>query len=420
MRIQFKHKMLFIGVWVSFLVSCSLKSNIDGQSGDILVKIPVQEKGEYRIDTVQLKSISSLSELSGNFAKFYFAPRLRNGEISGISPKTRFYKGKSGVFIPGDEISLTLASLYYNLQNLASLDLILGFNVNNGARKVAVNLQFKRKDNVDQNNSYYDGDLDAILFVPFREDSLPLTVNPGVLAHEHFHSLFHKLVFAPLVKSGHLSKGMRASAHDGETFRQGLNLSAPITENLFLLKAEQKDLFNYLFFKSLNEGIADFWGWIYSQDLNFLSKSLRFSGVESRSLGANQYESSEPLYNDRDFLNLWEQLKSLMESGETLRVQSILVNHAYIWGTRWARFLKNYTYLYMEENSVSLVKAQHEVAKLIVNSLMATRNKIQSKNIDIINPEDILAEMKLKNAKTSERECALFEEALGGNTLCGK
>ena len=90
-------------------------------------------------------------------------------------------------------------------------------------------------------------------------------MNAGVIAHEFFHSIFFKKVLGKL----------RAINSDSDR----LTTAGP-------------ELFNLTYVRGLNEGLADFWGWLYTKDQNFMRFSFAGSN-EGRSLDLKPDEIGE-------------------------------------------------------------------------------------------------------------------------------
>ncbi len=165
------------------------QSNKVGEEGTIRVLAPINaEGGAYSLDFIELKGIQDLDTLSGKFVHFFMSPRISSDRLQGPAPKTRFIRNSDGDYIPANEMTQQLVTVYAHMQRLAALDEELGAQgVNKWPRDIGVAVRVRG--GLD-NNAFYDGKTDAMFFVPYTNKELPIAVNGGILAHEHFHSLF--------------------------------------------------------------------------------------------------------------------------------------------------------------------------------------------------------------------------------------
>jgi hypothetical protein len=189
---------------------------------------------------------------------------------------------------------------------------------------VSVDLNVPNSD-LKKNNALYVGQYDALLIVPYTNTGLPISINAGVLAHEHFHAVFQRLLINPLLKE--LAKQNTTSAlyvsqevaehFDGDdrirlprTMFDVENVKLKIKKKTAKAKNDSKEpppplvdksvhseikpvpddrgamvseaTFNEFIVAGMNEGFADFWGWIYSVDDDFVGRSLSFASERRR------------------------------------------------------------------------------------------------------------------------------------------
>ena len=179
-------------------VGCK-KSSISSEGGPVLVQIPNSNNGNYEMQVVELTTIRDLTHLDGDAARFYVEPSFFNNEVTGENPNLRLMKTKDDVYVALDSLSLQLLALYYQFEKLMVLDQALGVKTTNvWPQKVAVNARIISNEEFKENNAAYSSAFNVFLFVPYTNPDLPLMVNVGVVGHEHFHSLFDKMVIAPL------------------------------------------------------------------------------------------------------------------------------------------------------------------------------------------------------------------------------
>ena len=103
-------------------------------------------------------------------------------------------------------------------------------------------------------NAFYNSAVDTLFFVPYKDTALPIPLNPGVIAHEHFHSYFSYQVLNPLVSEKVIP---RLGSSGNYKTQKGT-----------------EDLYSLFVLKAINESLADVWGWIYSNDPDFVALSL--------------------------------------------------------------------------------------------------------------------------------------------------
>lgn len=348
----------FFTVSAFLFVSCSQKSDVSQAKDEVLVKIGVQNSAnEYSLQVVQLKGIEKLQEVSGAFARFFYSPGSSGTHLTGTSPRAQFVRTKN-FFVPSDVISMQMAAIYYHLQNLAALDVAIGADgVNRWPRSVGLETQIQdESEGLQKNNAFYNGQTDSMMFVPYTNSQLPIAVNAGIIAHEHFHSLFFKKVLRPAFAARKISISV-ASIHAeekkrSETIRTGQ--PAALTEE------EKAQLFNETFLRGANEGLADFWGWVYTDDPEFMRWSLpEFQAERTLNLDENRigsYETKE---------KITRRIEEAVQFSENPQGQ--LVNYSYQIGTPFARFLKHLTALQAVAKNIELVDSKKLMAQVVFN-----------------------------------------------------
>ncbi len=324
-------KLIFI---VLISASCTKKSQLSEVNGDIQVKIPIASQNgnssQYRLEVVTLKGISSLKEVTGFFVKFFFSPGLNQNELTGDSPQARFIRTSQNIFIPSDSLSQQMATLYYHIQNLSEFSQRIGAGeVNQAPMKIGIETNVSDSDGLTKNNAFYDGHSDAMLFVPFTSSELPIAVNSGIIAHEYFHSLFYKIVM------------------------KNLDLKASTESDSKLQK-----LYNETYLRGINEGLADFWGWAYTNDDDFIRWSL------------SKYSKNRKLVLSEQAIGQFEGTNSILKQAEFAMQQGpepshYLSEYIYKIGTPNAIFLKQLTTLMIQEGA-SVANAKLQMAKAVL------------------------------------------------------
>lgn len=256
------------------LIACNREPATNNVSGDVKVRIPFPvEGGGYALQVIALSGIKSMYEFSGDFANFYIYPSTDGSKIRGFRPKAHFIKS-GDVYVPAaDDQGLTqqMAVIYAHMQRLTRLDQELGVGeLDPGPIDIGLLVRFPAADHsgVEVNNAFYNSDTDAILILPYTARELPIAVNGGILAHEHFHSLYYKLVGKVVQESMQAHGQKLKNAVEGTPAAQSSSTETSVRTRTL---AQKTNLFFYL---GLNEGLADFWASVYTGDPDFIVSSV--------------------------------------------------------------------------------------------------------------------------------------------------
>jgi hypothetical protein len=382
-----------IAMILGLAVGCSFVATEHRSEGGHRVLIPWSRDGQYKFEAIPLPSLLSVSNLVGKASMYLLSPSVIDQKLAGFQPRVRTFRDNDGVYVPTDELSLHLLTLYAHIEKLQDLDAAVGLGqLLPKPRIVGVEVRIPQKHRGQvENNALYSPQLDALLFVPYKGDDLPLTVNAGVIAHEHFHSLFNYLVLKPArakiraVKAAQVHAGeekeLRAVFEDipvdakvengsvgrllpdeatkapgvvGETENDPANIGQ---ESVALADWE---IYHINLLRAMNEGLADVWGWIYSGDNIFVRRSI--PGVQkSRDL---ERSGPQKLYSMETFRQMT--LAASIAGDESVR--------AYELGTIYARALKNVFEPQLQKSG----RTRLDVAKLVVKVLPKLKDKIET------------------------------------------
>lgn len=396
------------------LTACSEKPETARVSGSARVRVPwLTEKG-YALQDVELRGLDHLDEVSGTYARFYYGPKLTDGGLDGPLAKARFVRGSDGVFRPSDVFSQDLAVMYAHIQGLADLDAEVGSDsVLSYPRYVAVATRLRDEGKLFTDNSFYDADRDAILMVPYTSGRLPLAQNAGVLAHEYFHGLFHRLVMSSLIEKGRVPKRLRASAHgEGLLIAQfdGAKSESPDDKEIPL--SDRQALYNSLLQKSLNEGLADVWAWVYSGDPDFLGLSLP-QEKDARTLRSAALRTKDFKVGSRAELLSEVKSRSGVRGGGRRPVDEAGLNRAaYRFGTGVSRMVKH-----LAELGGSTREARLKLARRLVKALPMWREKAELSGEGWLEFRHFF-EMAAKAEPLPSEECKEWVEAIGPGVSC--
>jgi hypothetical protein len=294
---SFLKKTIILG---SFLlsVSCSdiFNSDTDGQ---YTVRIPVNgSDGKYSLRDVKLKSVTDIKTLANTTVTIKARGQMksmvdREGRhllsLSdyGDTPRPHFLKSQ-GVLIPADYHTLVLATVVYQFEHLKSFFDELGAN---GGLKFPRLLLLDVGEGPMKDNAQYVSGLDIFVINPYKSDLLPSYFNAGLLAHEYFHSIFIQQLKS--IKETHLAKGEITS--DEAKDLGFLELSSDDFKDGFACA-------NDFDFASINEGIADFFGYAFTKDPEFGMASFAPEISKPRSLDSEKPYPFAPWGTEEGFV----------------------------------------------------------------------------------------------------------------------
>jgi hypothetical protein len=339
---------------IGLVLGCNREPDTRKVSGDIKTRIPfTAEGGSYSLQEITLSGITSLYEFSGRYANIYIYPAVSESKIYGYRPKTRFLKS-GDLYIPEDELSQQVAVIYAHFQRFAALDIELGAgDVNKWPRDVGVAVRYNMGNKLEMNNAFYDGATDSMLVVPYTQGNLPIAVNAGILAHEHFHSLYYKIVEKDVFKG-------LTPLHGQEIRAEVLGQKKPLPDNNDGFVEDYHKLFS----RGINEGLADFWAWIYTGDPDFLQASLPTEKV-GRSLNLSDADAQEYKFPNTEVWKMRVTNRFNNTSEDSCRNDRV----AYCLGTDYARTLKRFTHRVQSSRGLSLQEARKIVGASIIKAL---------------------------------------------------
>lgn len=387
------------------LVACEDRGKENRLADTVTVKIPVLENGKYRLDLVDLQTLDEIVQLRGGAARFFFSPTVREGKLIGLEPRIRTLKTKEGVYVPQDALSLQLLSIYANFEKLMLFDEKLGLkHLNSWPRAVAVNTRILGSNGAySQDNARFSGQLDAFLFEPYTRTDLPLTVNAGVIGHEHFHSLFYQLVLKPL--GALFSRDSVADLHQVSERIRALGGRTQARERVFT----EREVYHITLLRAMNEGLADAWGWIYSGDSAFVTRSL---GIQDRDLGL----FSEAIPTSQRF---FDRVRPFGDPDETL-------GDAYDIGSRYAKTLHRVVAVEMLRTQGRYEERvlRESMARAIIRSLPRLAREIQRlKNDELLYPSRVIEILSEEIPFMTTESCAVLRSKVpegAQDRICGR
>ncbi len=233
----------------TFIAGCTGNSG----KGSHLYLIPfLNPDGTYSWKEVELTTLDSPTRLSGSTATIHYKPTASNTFSGGpvVEPKMT----KSGnVWVPLDTPSALALSAYANMEAIRRWEQSIDARTQAVyPRKIILEVGLFDLDGDMKNNAMYLPGADVVMFLPYSAKGIPLSVNAGIMAHEHFHTQFY---------------------HNVLTLNYEKNEWSTEADNERVLRA-------------WNEGLADFYAYVFTKQARFMdvSKMPMFGGSIIRAL----------------------------------------------------------------------------------------------------------------------------------------
>lgn len=406
----------FIAAFMASVVlgACSSEPNAVDHDGSIRVLTPSSDsQGKYTLQMLTLQGVTDLQQMAGQFARFFLSPRIIDNHLDGPAPQTRFVRNQDGEYIPSNEMTQQLSAVYYHMQQLANIDKEMGVGeINHWPRDIGVAVRIK---GVPSNNAFYDGVTDSMLFVPYTKDEMPIAINGGILAHEHFHSLFFKIVMP--------DSPYRGGVHDRSDFLKETGIVEELSQRKKLdilpfdrdyVKVDKDSLHFYYhlaLMRGLNEGLADFWGWMYSGDPDFIAQSLP-SEKSRRSLRVDE-EATVNFLSSMESLQRSIKQAFTLENEDKAKVRNFAIGHAYTLASQYSRVLKRFTDIYRKERAIEDMQARKEIAKTILAMLPQMHTDFAQLGENYYSPVLFLERfVAALNGNLQEKECLYITQVM--------
>lgn len=364
------------------LLGCgkSFKNDADSATGQVKVQIiapgSVSEAPlsapPYAVKVVDLLDVYDLVSASGKYARFYTRASRTDALLNGTQPRGQYMKNKDGVFIPKNFLTQQIATLYYHSQNMIQLETSLDLDSKRTSPLKIVLDTPVLNTTQNENNAFYDGELDAIIYLKYSEGSLPLSLNGGVFAHEYFHSIFERVVLkairtnqiftAPISINKLINKKTLEYAKNVDLSDQIEKLNEQLAAGPISLNSENVKWYYTLLVKGFNEGLADYWGWQYVNDSAFIAHSLPQTLMTRKLDLKTQNIDTLQLLSEAEMLSIVYQVSASNE--EKLE----LVNaFSYLLGSRVALFFKSYSEKVQKERGLNDVEIKKLMNQAVIN-----------------------------------------------------
>lgn len=238
------------------------------------------ENGTYHLQNVPVESYDHPSTLQGRYAQIMVNPSYKDGQLQGERAAGHYTRTRDGIMVSTDYTSIEAAAVHAHFERFAKMDAELDANSRWPAR-IALDINVVANGKRELNNAFYLNDLDAFFIPPFTALDVPVAVNGGALAHEHFHMIFHDAVLVRLGTGAQFPSKL-ASLVQSESWLENIAEEAPTAPppeaakppSESSLSDRQIQNYNAFYIAALNEGLADFWAWVYTGDPEFIKASI--------------------------------------------------------------------------------------------------------------------------------------------------
>ncbi len=291
------------------------------------VLIPeINESGETVLSEVQLETLSNPRVVEGPAAIVYENPLFTGFSFDGKVAEPLLTQNDH-LWVPLDVKSSSALAIYYGYEQIKKFEdrVIPEFSVK-WPRKVAFDLRFT--ENL-INNAYYFTQSDLTALLPYHSSGLPVAFNSGILAHEHFHAHFQRLIGQSVnTKLPWLNVHSDTHLHTNQATGDCGMGSLP-EENLKPEDPMFRQMVNFYILRGWNEGLADFYALLVTGHTN--SFDLTFDQKRSRKV-----DESPGAFATRDMfeVSMMRDLDEKTQDGVCWTVEL-----AYIMGTQVARSL---------------------------------------------------------------------------------
>lgn len=250
-------KWILIPLMLFLSVGCAKKSG-----GETTYLLPwFDADGQYRLQEVTLSTLSSPYKTEGSAAQVYYQPNFSDGGFAGEVARPNLTRS-GNVYVPKDVPSSLVLAVYAQFEKLYFFEQNVGIAQQiTWPRKVGVEFRMTNGTGEAHNNAHYFTELDVMGILPYtpervslaiNHDRVPFSLNHGIIAHELFHAHFQALVMNPI-------KAVP------------VNFSSPKSENG--LSVKQILSLNETVLRGWNEGLADFFAYVYTGHADFFSQT---------------------------------------------------------------------------------------------------------------------------------------------------
>ncbi len=351
---------------LALLSACS--NPVEKEKCPCKVKVRVlQPDGTYKRETVELKTLEDPNSVQSSKIRITMNPRFfKDGSVSELTPEAQYFVNEDNVIVPKTALSEQMFTLYKIMEDLFFFDKSIGADqVLTYPRYVSI---YERTDS-SMDNGFYIPAYDRIRILTYNGDKAPLSWNSGVIAHEHFHAIFQKIVKPTIYTIG--------LDYEGKAFSSQA-------------AAEEVDAntgYNYLILKALDEGLADYWGQLHTGLSDSYQTSYELFDINRKVLPiVYKMDSQESLKDTLDFRSYV--IEDLSSKGKSRPINGLV----YEKGVKYSNLIKSMSdKLFPEDKATSLEDRKKTQGEWIIASLKKLSETVYIKGkSQVLSQADIL------------------------------
>jgi hypothetical protein len=253
-------------------------SNTKNKCGNKVLLLWPDAQGHYALREVELDTLPSPYKVSGPAARIYFEGQFDDSGFHGSEAEPHL-TGAGGVCVPQDTASSSALNAYAQYERLYQWEKLLGIAGQiSWPRQVGLQTHLMGSPDDIENNAHYYGSMDATAFVPYTLGNLPIGLNFGIVAHELFHAHFQSQVVAAM------NRGLQERVSIESRIRLQLPYE-PVVDDLSSNDGRTDIGLNNYIVRGWNEGLADFFAYVYTDLPDFFVSSLPARAAERNLTG---------------------------------------------------------------------------------------------------------------------------------------
>lgn len=370
------------------------------------------ENGKGRFVDRTLETLEDPVTVESSQIKIRINSKFYPTKIEDQIPRAIYRVNSSGVLMPMDTNTMMYYGLYYNMEQLLKFDKAVGLNgLLTFPRVLSIQTEpFKSSEGVSRfwkNNLAYMPGYDRIVVYKFDNSHVPAPLNLGLIAHEHFHAIFERLVRPHELVLFGMNEEIETRRQEiikNRIVANNLTASDPAVAKLSasgLTEDEDKIFrqdvrriqegpkgYNFLMLNALSEGLSDYWSWLMTgheiaADPTFKDvEELKLFSFEERRISPEVLRmlSDRTAKEDFNFATFVEEETSQQVSSPKPDVSSSKVSvraKFYYYGAMYAKLLRAISNVTMDGDFAT---KRVEIGRWIIGSLTHLR-----KNLELFN-----------------------------------
>ncbi len=401
-------------------------SKKEGKPYKVLLLVP-NDQGGYSFETKTIETMDDPTTVEGANLKVRINSKFYPDRIEDQIPHASYRVNEDGVLLPADTNSMLYYGLYYNMEQLLKFDQQIGLVGALPYPRIAsiqtdVIKSFSGPVRVWKNNLAYLPGYDRIIVYKFDESVLPAPLNLGLVAHEHFHAIFEKIVEPTQMVQFEIQReeieqmqktrekkiqqlGLTKDQISKLSPQQLFDQLQPSDDEVKEMQAELKTIhsgskgYNYLMLNALTEGFADFWAWLITgkelpAEDTFTSSDLKKFNIENRKVN----NSVVPVYaeynmkldfNYNAFTTQEQGMAKKSDDGFSVR------DYFYIYGSKYSVLLRSLSET-IAARAATPSEAKVQIGRWMIQGLSRIRGRLgqfnQTKDADEMLTQDLILE----------------------------